>query len=168
MDPKQLLEYIIAPTLRRMPKMDSLAAHQLLLITAILESDCGKYVHQVGGGPAVSIYQIEPATLYDIYDRIIRQKFSRIMVYTRVACLDHEPSLEDMMGNHIIATMMARFNYYGNPLALPKAGDVDGLIRYYLTTWKPNPSSTTFAKCQQKINTYKIGDIQWGNFLQET
>ena len=165
MEPKQLLEYIIAPTLKRMPKMDSLAAHQLLLITAILESDCGKYVHQVGGGPAVSIYQIEPATIYDIYDRIVQAKFSRIMVYTRISCLDHEPSLEDMTGNNIIATMMARFNYYGNPNPLPNAGDVDGLIRYYFDTWRPNPSSTTFAKCQKKIGEFKIGDIQWRNFL---
>ena len=59
MDPKQLKE-LIERVLRKV-NLYSDAAVDLLMLTAAQESACGKYIRQLGNGPALGIFQMEPA-----------------------------------------------------------------------------------------------------------
>ena len=65
-DNKQLRECIIKPTLDSL-QMYSQAAEELLVFTCACESLGGTYLKQVKG-PALGIYQMEPATYQDIWE----------------------------------------------------------------------------------------------------
>ena len=57
----QLREQVIAPALAKID-LFSPEAVALVLGTACVESQCGEYIKQMGKGPALGIFQIEPAT----------------------------------------------------------------------------------------------------------
>src|SRR6056300_1676988 len=65
LDPAQFRSQIIIPALDVLG-LNSKAAQELLLGTAIQESRL-TYLKQIGGGPALGLYQIEPATHHDLY-----------------------------------------------------------------------------------------------------
>ena len=65
----QFCEYVIQPALESIG-MYSEPAEQLLLGTACAESNLGTYLHQVGG-PALGVFQIEPATHTDIWENYL-------------------------------------------------------------------------------------------------
>ncbi len=68
MEAQQLHDYIIKPTLEYMGgNYNSDKARFLLLCTAAIESNCGYYIKQVDG-PALGIWQMEPATHDDIWE----------------------------------------------------------------------------------------------------
>lgn len=46
----------------------------LLLGTMAVESDFGRYVKQIGGGPALGVFQCEPATRRDIDEHYLKYK----------------------------------------------------------------------------------------------
>jgi hypothetical protein len=46
----------------------------LLLGTALTESGDMHYLHQLGNGPALGVYQMEPTTHEDIYDNYLKYK----------------------------------------------------------------------------------------------
>ena len=65
-DRHQLDRDIIEPVLSRLHAA-SPAARALLLGTAAQESAMGRYIRQLRGGPALGIFQMEPATHDDIW-----------------------------------------------------------------------------------------------------
>ena len=65
-DADHLRREIVAPALRHIG-MWSEAAENLLLGTAAVESRMGTYLRQIGG-PALGIWQVEPATHLDCWD----------------------------------------------------------------------------------------------------
>jgi len=62
---------VIAPVLQK-SGLDSEAAEELLLGTAVQESLNFKYRRQMGGGPARGYFQMEPATHDDIWDNYLQ------------------------------------------------------------------------------------------------
>ena len=72
-DKAQLTDYIIKPTLLQIGLFNHTAVN-LLLGTCAQESRMGTYVHQLGNGPALGIYQIEPATHNDIWANFLKYK----------------------------------------------------------------------------------------------
>jgi hypothetical protein len=52
--------------------MHSESAVNLLLGTAAQESQFGTYFRQIGGGPALGVFQMEPDTEIDIWDNYLR------------------------------------------------------------------------------------------------
>lgn len=66
--PTDLLNYVIRPTLKGMgDKYAADGADILLLATLAQESHCGYWLHQVGG-PALGPYMIEPYTHWLVWD----------------------------------------------------------------------------------------------------
>lgn len=137
-DPRHLRRYVIEPVLDYLD-LKSEAAIRLLLGTAAQESRLGKYLHQVGGGPARGIYQMEPATHDDLWHSYlsnkVREGLRARVQYLRVGAFEHADQME---GNLYYATAMARIHYLRIRAALPDAEDLDGLAaywkRYYNTT----------------------------------
>ena len=126
-DPKQLLNYIIRPVLHDL-SLWSQPAERLVLGTACQESQCGRYLHQLGDGPALGIYQIEPATHDDIWKNYLdyllpANGLPALMrswaIKRRVMGGEPYPDAEEMIGNLYYATAMCRIQYYRVPSALP-------------------------------------------------
>tara|TARA_Y100000310_G_scaffold184552_1_gene184691 strand:+ start:1746 stop:2249 length:504 start_codon:yes stop_codon:yes gene_type:complete len=145
----QLKKFVIEPVLAFMgQKYASPVALQLLLDTIAIESQ-GKHIDQRLSawdeelGPAISIYQIEPATHADILFWLKQAKHSvlamRIMDL-RAAWPDPD---EQLATNLAYATAIARAIYYRVPYALPEPDDLDGIWDYYKVNWNSLRGATT-------------------------
>ena len=103
-------------------------AVNLLMGTAAQESHLGKYRKQIGGGPALGIFQMEPATFNDIVRNYLRYKPELAVKIEMVArvCRLHA---EDIETNDLLAICMARVHYLRVSEAIPS--DVEGMARYW-------------------------------------
>lgn len=128
---QDLIEHVIRPTLEYMG-MYSEAAENLLIGTAMQESRL-KYLHQVSG-PAIGLWQMEPATHDDLYTNFIDYKGAlkalvRSLAGSKYANTKIDP--DEMHGNLYYACAMARLQYYRQKEPLPYAEDIHALSRYY-------------------------------------
>jgi len=69
-DVEQFTRYIVKPALLHIG-LDTLAATRLVVGTALTESRL-TYLKQVGGGPALGFFQMEPNTHDDIWENYLR------------------------------------------------------------------------------------------------
>ena len=100
----------------------------LVLGTIAQESDFGKYRKQIGGGPALGIAQVEPATFYDIVENYLdyRPKLKeRVMKVCGIDHFDHR----DLETNDKLSIAMCRLKYLRVKDKIP--GTVEGYARYY-------------------------------------
>ena len=98
-EPSHLLQHIIRPVLKDLD-LWSEPAERLLLGTACQESQCGRYLVQLGG-PALGIFQMEPATHDDIW---VSYLTFRSLPIKRLPA-------KDMIGNLWYAATMCRIYY---------------------------------------------------------
>ena len=121
---------VIKPVLEKMGA-SSEAAQELLLGTALQESLFLQYRRQIGGGPAVSYFQMEPATHNDIWDNYL--KYRQELAAMAISFLSSESAdkISELENNDEYATAMARIHYMRVPAALPKAGDVSAQANYW-------------------------------------
>jgi len=102
-------------------------AEQLLLGTALQESRL-TYLKQLGTGPALGLFQMEPATHKDIWTNYLRYepKLSQ-----KVAQLAHFVAAESMATDLLYAAAMCRIHYRRVSAPLPAFGDVYGQACYW-------------------------------------
>lgn len=131
--PAQLRQLIIEPVLEDMGgRLNSPAAVRLLMGTAAVETRCGHWLRQVRG-PALGIYQMEPATHKDVRAWIYRERELRMALHRAVR---GELPTEALLVQHLgYATAMARLFYWRVPYPLPDAEDLPGLARYWKAHW---------------------------------
>lgn len=134
MDAKQLLELVIRPTLKKLG-LHSEAAEQLVIGTIWQESR-GEYIKQLGGGPALGLAQMEPATHDDIWRNYLAYKRTLANNITELAsmqCLGDGmiPDANELISNLNYAVAMCRVHYLRVKAPLPKAGDVAGMAAYW-------------------------------------
>lgn len=155
---QQLKDLIINPTLMEMgPQFASPYAVELLLGTAAQESHLGEYIKQLGNGPALGIYQMEPATYRDIWENFIRYRheIKRALVRmfpdisTRRASDVSEwqlipPPAERMIYDLKFATVMARLHYYRVDEPLPR--DPQEYAMYWKTYYNTEEGKGTVAE----------------------
>ena len=127
-DSNHLLRYVIRPALTLLD-MGSPAAEALLLGTAAQESHCGRYLRQLRDGPAMGIFQMEPATFRDIQENYLRY---RPEIQAKLATLwPSPPEPEEMVTNLLLGAVMCRLHYRRVSEPLPQAEDLPGLARYW-------------------------------------
>lgn len=119
-NPKQLKSLIIEPVLKTYD-LYSEAAVNLLLGTCAQESRMGYYLKQVKG-PALGIYQMEPATHNDILQNMPE--------YREVEKVRPSPP-SALIFDLTYATILCRLQYWRFPEPLPKANDLEGLAKYW-------------------------------------
>jgi hypothetical protein len=127
-DPAQFRELIVRPVLQALKKW-SVAAENLLLGTALQESGL-RYLKQLGGGPALGVYQMEPATHQDIWINYLNARED-----LKYKVLEwHEESMIDpsaMTWNLAYATAMARVHYLRVKEPLPEAHNIMDMAEYW-------------------------------------
>lgn len=131
LDANQFRELVIRPTLKSIG-LWSPEAEELLLGTAAHESLLGTYLRQVRG-PALGVYQMEPATYRDIWENYLRYKPHLVERLNKlVPAYDGPmPPEEQLITNLAYATAMTRIFYLRVPKALPEEGDLDGQAHYW-------------------------------------
>tara|TARA_R110000787_G_scaffold254663_2_gene359957 strand:- start:2199 stop:2726 length:528 start_codon:yes stop_codon:yes gene_type:complete len=143
MDVKDFREQVVRPALQFMdkyiPGMYSEAAENLMVGTALMESDISYLVQK--GGPALGVYQVEPETYIDITQRYFsvsefRTQFESIfwdLGYTGTTNKEH------LIFDLRYATIIARIKYFMAPTPLPDADDIHALGHYWDDIFNANP-----------------------------
>lgn len=133
-DPVQLRDCVVRPVLEHLaPEIPySLAAEQLLLGTAAQESRM-TYLKQLGKGPAVGIWQMEPFTHDDLWRTTLLGASNPLAIKVRQLELPNwwAKDAREMVGNLFYACAMARVFYRRIQAPLPAAGDVPAMAAYW-------------------------------------
>lgn len=149
MDAQQLHDYIIKPTLQCMGgRYYSKESAFLLLCTAAIESNCGQYVKQING-PALGVWQMEPATHDDIWnncDALNESEFKTV-----IDSLIPTLTFESLIEAPIYACAMARLKYSMDPNPLPKLTgvvktDLNSFYNYYKRVYNTELGASTYDK----------------------
>ena len=130
LDAKQLRELIVSPTLVHLG-LYSVDAVELLINTALQESKL-RWIQQLGRGPAVGLWQMEPVTHDDIWHNYLAYR-EELADKVRVLAIGTKkiPDAAQMAGNLFYAAAMARIHYFRVAEALPFAGDIAGQASYW-------------------------------------
>ena len=139
LDIRQVVEHVIGPTLRDMasahetPQMASESAGALMLGTGAHESGRFRYIQQLGGGPAMGLWQVEPATAKWLDDDILeRGAYSRLRQYFfEIGGPPGPDRHEAMRWNLRLSCAYARLRYWVVPKAIPPADDEQALAKYF-------------------------------------
>jgi len=123
----------------------SQSAENLLLGTCAQESNMGKYVVQMGGGPAIGVFQMEPATYKTILNEcdILRKKPIRLPLNCNVLIYD--------MSAAIMAT---RLKYCMVPKALPDANRIYELAEYWKKYYNTELGKGTISEFMENYKLY--------------
>jgi hypothetical protein len=146
--------------LKRMQMPDS-NAERLLMGTAVHESQGFKYSRQLGGGPALGYFQMEPRTHDDCWQNYI--KYRPILRLGIVACLAPQsmprgaacPSASLMLTNHVYAAAMARVRYMRAPGRLPHYGAA--IAAYWKDNYNTRLGAGSIQEFKNSLNSYLAG-----------
>ena len=158
--PKHLLDNVIVPVLKNL-ELDSRPARGLLLGTAMQESKLGFYLKQLGNGPALGIYQMEPATYVDIWESWLEFRprlASKIKAWSVTMVYASYSAPPELVWNLAYATAMARVHYLRKPGAIPDK--VEGWAEYWKQHYNSYLGKGTVAEFiagwEQLVSTYNL------------
>lgn len=139
-DSVQLRTCVIRPVLEQMD-LYSQEAQDLILGTICQESQCGRYLKQLGSGPALGICQMEPATHDDIHESYLEYR-PELLMKVRSFCAPNRVNAQEMIGNLNYAVAMCRIHYLRKPAKIPSdmVGQAEYWKQYYNT---PEGKGTT-------------------------
>ena len=136
-EPEECRTTIVRPALQVIG-LWSEAAEDLLLGTALQESGL-RFTHQLGGGPALGFWEMEPATHDDCWKNYLLARRSLANYVGSLSLPSWKwvsygswPPAAQLETNHKYACAMARIRYLRSPMELPQKGDVAG----YAHMWK--------------------------------
>lgn len=152
-----LLDYVIRPALHKMgDAYYSKAACQQLLATCAQESNCGKYIKQIGG-PALGIMQIEPATHKSIWVDYInyRPELKALMLSMLPDSARGDGIISFNARNNCLITNLeyavciARLVYYRTPYPMPEVGEKDTAWKLYKKVYNTASGKATEEEFMQ-------------------
>ncbi len=152
-NPDQFKNEIIVPTLDSMDMLSDDAVN-LLMGTMAQESHFGTYVKQVGGGPALGPYQMEPNTHDDIVKNYIEYREPLMSTLGEMGYWQTDSRF--LKYDLKYATIFARLHYLRQPAAIPST--VEGYAKY----WKKYYNTPQGKGNEQEfIDNYArfIGDV---------
>lgn len=155
LDPRQLRDYVVAPALKEIG-LWSLGAEQLVMGTGAQESGF-VYLAQKGG-PALGLWQMEPATETDQLVQLglvappnSSERRAQTLQLRRIGI-----ALEEIMAggfrshqlswNLLYAAAMCRFAYYRHPEPCPGPGDIEAMAKLYKLRYNTPAGAATEAE----------------------
>ena len=110
-----------------------------------------RHLKQMGGGPAIGFWQVEPATLIDIMDNYV--KF-RPELEKRLKNLGF--SSEDMetrvMSNIALQAVFCRLKYKRDKYALPQSNDLEAQAKYWKRVYNTHLGKGTIKHFMEANN----------------
>lgn len=145
MKEESLRKEVIVPAIRSVG-LHSKSAENLLVGTASTESDL-EVLKQIGGGGALSFWQIEKATYYDCIRYLSRVDNAHLKDKVLASCfVDIFPPFESLTWNLRLACIIARIKYWMQPEKLPAHNDAANLCKYYLEYYNTHLGKATFER----------------------
>lgn len=146
LDLKQFEDMVVGPALAEIG-LDGAAARAIVLGTALQESGL-RYLRQIGPGPALGPFQMEPATHDDIWSNFLayREPLADAVKGMRVP----GRGAGQMAWNLLYAAAMCRVHYYRVPARLPDPADADAMGAYWKNYYNTGLGSGTAAEFTAK------------------
>jgi len=151
---EQLTEFVIKRALYDLQLLSDDAV-ELLVFTCANESHGGTYLHQVKG-PALGIYQMEPATYNDIWQNYIQHKSSILIQLIHNFQAPTMPSEDRLVYDLRFATAMARLHYARVNEPLPKASNIEAIWNYYKTHYNTLAGKANLIQAQEAYHRFKM------------
>lgn len=125
LDPRQLLELAVRPALNALGEgHNGVAAEQLVMGTAAVESGL-VWLKQLGTGPALGLWQMEPSTHDDLWSR----HFKNHELFA--LSISHSVDETEVAWNLRLGAAMCRLKYKDAKPKLPDAWDVAAMESYH-------------------------------------
>ena len=151
MNKKQLRDLIERTLFKIGLKSDS--AVILLMGTAAQESNLGEYIRQVGNGPALGVFQMEPETFKDIVTNYLQYRpelAKNIMAASGINAFRSEY----LEYNLVLAICMCRVHYLRVPEAIP--GDLNGWANYWKKYYNTPKGKGTVGEFVENYKRYVL------------
>lgn len=145
---QQFKDWVIIPALDAIG-LNSVAAQELLLGTALQESRI-TYLAQLGG-PALGVFQMEPATHDDIWLNFLAYK---PILAQKLENLSAKQTPKEMATNLLYAAAMCRVHYYRVSAPLPEAGAINAQASYWKTYYNTAQGKGKASEYLHNWNTY--------------
>lgn len=132
MKPEKLLCNIIKPCIDAL-ELDSGREKNigaLLLYTSSQESHL-VYYRQLSGGPALSLWQVEPNTYHDCYENYLVYRKPLLQKILDFSGYEEFPDASELEHNQKLACAIARIVYRRSPLVIPQWNDIEGMWKIY-------------------------------------
>lgn len=167
----QFRRYIVQPALDDCQHFASVRrtkfAEDLLVATAAQESGLGHWLHQTGSGPAVGIFQTEPATVHDLQRNYIdpaknadgTPRFAKLL--RSMSALAH-PLEDEIIWNLRLAATICRLHYlrWETKLAMPPDTTLQNLWSFYKPFYNSEQGAASLDSFSRAIATYTdMGDL---------
>ena len=133
-------------------------AEQLLLGTACVESNLGTYLHQIKG-PALGVFQIEPATHMDIWKNYLKYRDSLRKVILGMLPKQDEQATPDsglLITDLRYSAVMARLVYRRSPIALQQENDWESAARVWKKVYNTDLGKGTVAKFARSLEICSV------------
>lgn len=134
-------------------KLSTCSAVELLVMTAAQESLLGRYLSQLGGGPALGIFQIELNTYQDLFVNYLRYRpyMSEIVdSFTSPSC-----SFKlQLKANIPLQIVLARLLYLRHPTPLPSYPRANAIAEYYKKYWNTSKGEATVDDVLRNYRKY--------------
>ena len=144
------------PTLEAI-ELWSEASERLVMGTAAHESAGFRYVRQLGGGPALSLWQIEPATYRDLMINTLpglrpglRARFAALFPAPGRPCPDPSQLVRDLA----LGAAVCRLLYYRHPDPLPAAYEIERLAELWKRVYNTPAGAGSPAAWLQNFRLY--------------
>lgn len=129
-------QVVLPAALSMLPKKMDTPPARALVLAIMLQESRAEHRRQLGGGPAITLWQGEPGGGMNLIDDHPKTRDHIIEVLDRMGY--GEPGLAAFLAsehNDILACVRARLLLWSHPAPLP--GDSNGAWAYYLATWRP-------------------------------
>lgn len=166
-----LKKLVVQPTLRRLAafdvRLDTESSIVLMMGIAAQESDLWYNLEQLGGGPALGGYGVEPNTHADVWrylNRPDKQYLREIvlgLVPDEAVRIDEDGnySVDDqqLVVNMAYSTAIARIRLWYEPALLPPPDDIDAMAEYWDKHYNANPHAGFPVEFVKKYNRLVTG-----------
>lgn len=146
---RQLRDLVVRPVLELLDKWN-FAAENLIVGTISVESR-GEYLKQLGGGPALGICQMEPATHDSLWENYLNYRPGIAKIVKSLATGIHPrqdgkdfPHPRELEGNLYYSVAMCRIKYLQDSQPIPD--DVQGQAAYWKRVYNSAGGAGTVEK----------------------
>lgn len=170
--PTQLLSLVVRPTLNSL-SLGGKVPEMVVLGTAAVESGFSALA-QVGGGPALSMWQIEPATARDTWRRSKPEHKKGVLYLASLdgpfgTATDDDEAIEVILaqlpGNLYLGAAMCRLVYYLKPFTMPNRiepvseSSMQVLARIWKNHYNTKKGAGTVEGFMQAWGGYNLGNL---------
>ena len=140
-------------------KMDMYSKDALVMIMRTGMAETGfRHLKQMGDGPALGFFQVEPNTIKDTMDNYVKYRSKIQDCLLKLGYADDDVSYR-VMSNIALQVAFCRLKYRRDKHAMPKASDVEGQAKYWKRVYNSHLGKGTIEHFLSANKNDEIGDI---------